>query len=709
MHLDWLLGSTPENSRAANGSDTRNISLAGNCFKPLRRTPCYGRNARFSSTAIFSMQDLMTEVLPSTSASIVKAGLNKVWQTELKASPYGRPSEPGFRVPSLPHQKVLNAKQPEQGVIHTPTLEPVTAQPAAAPIPINHLPYPKVRQPDSELPTPKPSTSVVLHHLEPVETFVRIQQPKLAPILTFSLPRASQSEQDPDPQHPSGSRFLPFSLQEAANKEPDPDPSIVQALNSVASKMSSSFQQHIAAPLLSLNAHGPKFNSNDISSNKNVIFLGSSAANGSESTQRNIALNLFSAVPSVSPPLYNLLPNTSPPAQSLLFLPPKEKFIFNPFSPGEDTVPLPPIPEPTSSQFGITYPAQSPHHKFLIHTLPNPPLFPTGNVYSPVPVLSMIKKSQGHTVPYSTLSPIQDFDIPSPLSIDLLLPPWQAASPPPELIIKIAGPEGYLNADHYKPQVTHFLLSRATEVANSLVIVWQLSHVDSGGARGLVSLKALFAQLDEKVLDSDRTALSSFSRLSITIPDLVKDIAPYNDLLRPIEEDNTIDLANAVDLLEFTWHGDFVIFASKFKNLSFTTLTCLIMKSSDISIEDAVTLLHSCSDLQTVTLGTIRSEEDSDAVTSLKSSGVKQKALPKLIRLALESDVALHPLIGRILWTTGVSLTLTLRKKGSTNIHKLPLLWRVFSSIELNCHLTPQELSKVKKAFPPVQYHEMDE
>ena len=223
----------------------------------------------------------------------------------------------------------------------------------------------------------------------------------------------------------------------------------------------------------------------------------------------------------------------------------------------------------------------------------------------------------------------------------------------------------------------------------------------------MMSLKALFTQLDEKVLDSERTALSSFSKLSITVPDLVKDITPYNDLLQPVEEDDSIDLVNAVDLLEFAWNGDFVVFASKFKNLSFVTLTILNVKSSDISIEDAVTLLHSCPELQTASLGTIRSEEDSDAVTSLKYSGVEQKALPHLTCLVLESDVALHPLIRRICWGTRVSLSLTLKKEGSADIHKLPLPWRVFSDIELNCHLTPQELSEVKKVFPPITYHEM--
>ena len=232
-----------------------------------------------------------------------------------------------------------------------------------------------------------------------------------------------------------------------------------------------------------------------------------------------------------------------------------------------------------------------------------------------------------------------------------------------------------MNADHHKSQITNFLSSRlgATEVANSLVVIWKLSHIDTGDARGLTSLKALFAQLDEKVFDSDRTALSCFSKISITIPDQVKDISPY----RPVQEDDSIDLANAMNLHEFAWHGDFVIFASKLKFFQFMTLiTRLNIKSSNISIKDAITILHSCPGLQTLSLGTIRSEEDSDAITgmfeSLKTSGrgvEQRKALPSnLTYLALESDVALHPLIRRFRWTAQVNLSLTLRKQGTASL-----------------------------------------
>ena len=262
-------------------------------------------------------------------------------------------------------------------------------------------------------------------------------------------------------------------------------------------------------------------------------------------------------------------------------------------------------------------------------------------------------------MPCSPLFPTQNSNSLSPLPIAMSFP--LAAPPLPELVIKITGPEGYL-IDH-KTQISKFLSSRATDVANSLVVIWQLSHIDGGDRRGLESLKTLFAQLDEKVLDSDRTALSKFTKVSITIPDQVKDVA------QPVKEDDKIDLANAMDLHEFTWHGDFVVFATKLTNLSLVTLTCLNIKTSIISIEDAITLLHSCPVLQKVSLGTIGSEEETDIIMSMKSKGVvERKALPNLTYLALESDVALHPLIRRFRWTTQVSLNLTLRNQGTASL-----------------------------------------
>lgn len=280
--------------------------------------------------------------------------------------------------------------------------------------------------------------------------------------------------------------------------------------------------------------------------------------------------------------------------------------------------------------------------------LPTSPSSPTGNVHSLVPVHIPDQKSHDYIVPCSLPQ------ILSPPSIALSFSPLAAPPPPAELIIKIPDDHNF----KLMSQVVDFLSSRAGECSNSLVVIWQ-PHIESGGERGFSSLKSFFAQLDETMFDS-RTTLSRFTKISITIPDRV-------DLPQPVKEGDSIDLANATDLLEFSWHGDYIIFATKLKNFPDVKLTCLTIRSPNISVDDAITILYLCSGLQTVKLGTIRS------MKSLKPSGFKgtrRKALPNLTNLTLESDVALHPLIRRFYWTAHVNLSLTLRKQGTASLVK---------------------------------------
>ena len=421
MYLDWSsvlsVFNAPNFSRAVGGSDAWNIRPPGNpSFRDLSRTPHYGRSARVGSDAILSIQRLRTETLASTSASIVKAGLDKVWSKEPNS--HGHTS----RVTSVP--------------LHTPALEPISPQPAVAPIP-TRLPYPKASQLDSELLTANPqpgSGSIVLssflqkaaneeqskhqipYPLKPVETLGRILQPTIAPTPThLPSPQTSQPEYEPftsNLQHPSGSRFLSFSLQKPAKPEQG-------IIHPPSSRAFDSIPQIAAAPLLHppsvkasqtttkynvssfphtwppnatqkrfvIRTNSPYFSSqscflqpppteqqlqldipaktlelsHNISLRQNITSLGSFAARYSE---RNTELNLSATgqdsfgLPLVSYPQstsFDLL-NTFPPLQSLLFLPPTpiKKFNFNPFSPEEDSASLPPSPRP-KSQLGIAH------------------------------------------------------------------------------------------------------------------------------------------------------------------------------------------------------------------------------------------------------------------------------------------------------------------------------------------------------------------
>ena len=141
LDLSWIFSifKVPKISRAVSGSDVRNFRLRGNHFRHLwnLRAPCYyDRNVKSRCDATFSIPNLKTEALASTSASIVNAGLNKIWRTKSKAP--SRPPEPGSQVPSVPLQKD-NEKQPElpcpKASQHGHIL-----QPKSAPI-FAHLPF----------------------------------------------------------------------------------------------------------------------------------------------------------------------------------------------------------------------------------------------------------------------------------------------------------------------------------------------------------------------------------------------------------------------------------------------------------------------------------------------------------------------------------------------------------------------------------------
>ena len=204
-------------------SDARNFSLRGNYFRH--------HNVKSRRDTTFSMPDLN---LASTSASILKAGLHKVWRTTGKSKACSKPSQHG------------------------------------------HIPQPE-------------SASILTH-------------------LPFSQP-GKPERQPADTQHSPRSRI--FHLHKAANKKPDSEERIVRFPNSVPNCL----------PIGS---------------------FGSSVVKGSERTQRNVGLNIFTAgkcSSSLSSFQVTFLPNTASPSRSLLFLPPTPPPRRK--NSEEDTVPLP--------------------------------------------------------------------------------------------------------------------------------------------------------------------------------------------------------------------------------------------------------------------------------------------------------------------------------------------------------------------------------
>lgn len=179
--LTWVL-SIFKFSRTcgATGSDAhRNFRLRGNYFRY--------RNVKSRRDTTFSIPNFN---LASTSESILKAGLHKVWRTTGKS----RPSEPRSQVPTGPLQR---EKQPEP-------------------------PYPKASQ-----------------HGD-------ISQPPILTHLPFPQTGQPQPCVSADPQHPSRSRF--FHLHKTVNKKPDSEQIIVRPSKLETTSRASASPQPTAVP-----------------------------------------------------------------------------------------------------------------------------------------------------------------------------------------------------------------------------------------------------------------------------------------------------------------------------------------------------------------------------------------------------------------------------------------------------------------------------
>ncbi|KAF8885886.1 hypothetical protein CPB84DRAFT_1964659 [Gymnopilus junonius] len=199
-------------------------------------------------------------------------------------------------------------------------------------------------------------------------------------------------------------------------------------------------------------------------------------------------------------------------------------------------------------------------------------------------------------------------------------PSVQPARSPNELNITIGGSSGFLSWDHIA-QTTDmfgFFQERANASTNCLSVDWRDCVVDQTGARGLTTLKLLFRYLNKPFsfrsqdAASVRYPISTISKLSIKVPEVVKELAPINFIGQHTEEDDSISLKDARHVRDISFSGEFGVFAMKFSNIPFTSLTILSLTECLISVNDAVALAHACPELETLTLETIVPSRETD-------------------------------------------------------------------------------------------------
>jgi hypothetical protein len=214
------------------------------------------------------------------------------------------------------------------------------------------------------------------------------------------------------------------------------------------------------------------------------------------------------------------------------------------------------------------------------------------------------------------------------------------------LNVKIGGRGYYLNWNYIKPSIDRFIAHVCEDA--SLNVDWGESCADLDGMFGRIALKSLFHYLHKPRPLYQYRPISFFKRIAISVPTTVKHVMSCDLLGRPTLLDDSIQLHGAIHLGEFSWAGDFVIFATKVKGIPFLNLTGLEMSGCVISVEDAISLLNSSPNLQKVALGTIHMAEDCGHDDLLENCELPNIVLPDLLAMKLTSKAKLLPILGRL-------------------------------------------------------------
>lgn len=273
------------------------------------------------------------------------------------------------------------------------------------------------------------------------------------------------------------------------------------------------------------------------------------------------------------------------------------------------------------------------------------------------------------------------------------------------LDVKIGGRGHYLNWNNIKPSIDRFLAHVCED--SSLNVDWGDSCADLDGMFGRIALKSLFHYLHEPRPLYQYRPISFFKRIAISVPTTVKHVKSCDLLGRPTFLDDSIQLYGAIHLEEFSWAGDFVIFATKVKGISLLNLTSLEMSGCVISVEDAISLLNSSPNLQRVSIGTIHMAEDCGHDDLLENCELPNIILPGLREMKLTSKAKLFPMLERVACRKLERLQLVLIGDHTGDAYRN--ISRLFPhrDLELNIQgiLEEEEIVSLRSAFPLMTYN----
>ncbi|CAA7265666.1 unnamed protein product [Cyclocybe aegerita] len=317
---------------------------------------------------------------------------------------------------------------------------------------------------------------------------------------------------------------------------------------------------------------------------------------------------------------------------------------------------------------------------------------------------------------------MQSVIVPGPQSIHI--PPFNAQSfyqstpsldEPSELAVTIGGPHGHIGWEYIRTLVYRFLETRAHARANTLNVDWRHTPADREGRRGRTVLKALFFALGRPaVIENNPTgplsvphALGSFRRFSIAVPEAVADLGWYDFDGQPSQQDDSVDLRRASRLEELVWSGDFLVLTGKFINLPYHQLSSLSVTGCVMTVQDAVSLLHSCPNVRIVELGTIddAAARERNGRSMVRPSRMERVMFSELSLLMIESGEPIKGLLDRLAWRSLEELALVLQGNGTKGAAACLIHLNGVDSLELTGNFAKEELKKIARRYPSLMYN----
>ena len=223
---------------------------------------------------------------------------------------------------------------------------------------------------------------------------------------------------------------------------------------------------------------------------------------------------------------------------------------------------------------------------------------------------------------------------------------------------------------------------------------------------GRIVLKSLFRTLNENIDENGTTykPITTFNHISISVPQMVKDIGSYDLLGHPSAQDDSVDLRYAINLNDLAWKGDITLLFRKFRDVSWVNITALDISSCTLSVDDAVALIHKCGFLVKASLATLESNEVLDEPNILKKSDMPVLRLQYLRSLTLISNTSIQPLIDRVSWDHVDDFYLTLLKDGCRDAISILHNLESFTKLDLTSSLTATHRILLFQEFPNISY-----